>query len=232
MKNILGLFALGLFACMAPSASALLSFSAAVGGAPTGVSYVNFDNLALGNAGGVSGNVTVTFLSGDGQVVNGAIPGIAAPPFISNSNGSPFGDATVSGPDTTNYVTAGIGSVEFDFGGPQLYLGLLWGSVDDYNTLEFFDGNTLVGTITGSDITGSPDGDQGVNGTYYVNINSTLAFTRVVATSTDQYTFELDNMAFDEDRQDPVIPEPASIALLGLGLTGLGVIRRKRAIRA
>ena len=69
-----------------------------------------------------------------------------------------------------------------------LYFGLLWGSVDNYNTLSFYNGSTLIGTITGADITPTATGDQGVNGTFYVNLVSTTPFDRVVATSS-QYAF-------------------------------------------
>lgn len=232
MKNaILGLLAMGLIGTLAPSASAALTWSANIGGAPTGVSYVSFDSLALGNAGGTENGLTTTFLTGDGAAVQGAVSGQYAAPFISNSNGTLFGDPTVSGADTTTYITTGIGSVEFSFASSQKYFGLLWGSVDDFNTLEFYDGATLVGTLTGLDVTASASGDQGINGTFYVNINSTLAFTRVVASSS-AHAFELDNVAYDAEPQDPTVPEPASLALMGLGLTGLGMLRRKRAARA
>ena len=40
------------------------------------------------------------------------------------------------------------------------------------------------------------NGDQGVNGTYYVNINSNTFFDTVIATST-QYAFEFDNVSFN-----------------------------------
>jgi hypothetical protein len=103
------------------------------------------------------------------------------------------------------------------------YFGLLWGSVDGYNTLAFYDGMTLVGSVTGSNVTASPNGNQGVNGTLYVNINSTLPFNRVVATAT-QYAFEFDNIAFNRAE----VPEPGTLALLGLGLLGVSAARRRK----
>lgn len=207
----------------ATGANASLVVNATIGGAPAGVAYVNFDNLASGNAGGASGGVQVSF-SGDGQIVTGSASGVYAAPYLSNNNGVLFGDAS-NGPDATSYVTSGIGSAKFMFPAFEHYVGLLWGSVDSYNTLSFYDGATLVGTMTGTDVTAAANGDQGINGTYYVNIISTLGFDSVVATSSS-YAFEFDNVAYDTS-QNILTPEPFSLALFGTGLALL-VGRRKR----
>jgi hypothetical protein len=90
--------------------------------------------------------------------------------------------------------------------------------------LSFYDGATLVGSITGSDVTASPNGDQSINGTLYVNIDATgaTAFDRVVATSS-QYAFEFDNVAFNPDP----VPEPMGLSLFGTALLGLFAVRRR-----
>jgi hypothetical protein len=196
-----------------------------VGGAPTGVNYANFDNLPLGNAGGTSGGITVS-LSGGAQVVQGSSNGQYAAPYISNSNGKPFGDNTTSGPDPTPYLSTETGTVTLSLPGDEKYLGLLWGSVDSYNKLQFYEGLTLVGTITGDQVTNMANGNQGANGTYYVNINSTLAFNKVVATSTAN-SFEFDNVAYNASIPTP---EPSTVVMaISGGLVGLVAYRRRRA---
>ena len=96
--------------------------------------------------------------------------------------------------------------------------------MDAYNTLSFFNGASLVGSITGSNVTASPNGNQGVAGTLYVNITSTESFNRIVATSS-QFAFEFYNTAFN--RTVPV-SEPAALGLLVLGLLAAGFARSRR----
>jgi hypothetical protein len=220
------------------AANAALSVSGSVGGAPTGVVLDNLNWLTLGTGGGLSpqSGITVTF-AGGGRAVQNSLAGQYAAPFLSGGNGAGFGDPIgtnqPNGVDTTIYATTAAGGSSVTIllpgngGDGYRYFGLLWGSVDAYNTLSFYDGATLIGSITGSQVTASPNGDQGVNGTLYVNITSDTPFNRVVATSS-QFAFEFDNIAFN--RTDPTaVPAPAALGLFGIGLLGLALARRRRA---
>ena len=148
----------------ATSASAL-TITGSVGGAPNGVNRVNFDNLTLGDylnspqtATGPNGSLTVELLQ-DAQIVQGSLSGKYAAPYLSGGNGTGFGTQP-DGPDTTTYLTSGKdgggdSTISLKFDAYLLYFGLLWGSIDDYNTLEFYSDNTLVDTVTGSMVTAS-----------------------------------------------------------------------------
>lgn len=226
-------------AVFATQASALTVTTSSVGGAPEGTNLVNFDNLSAGPAVGLtatgpSGSVKVT-TSPDGQVATLPNTSQYAAPYLSGSNGLGFGPGGTdqgTGQDSTPYLTSGLsgvgGSVALEWTTGQLYMGLLWGSVDDYNTLSFYRSNgTLIGTITGTQVLATADGDQGPDGTVYANILSSELFYKVVATSTS-YAFEFDNVAYSERNPAGEVPLPAAVWLFGSALAGTGFLARRR----
>lgn len=221
------------FACAFGVSLAQVGYSNTIsvngGGALTGlgINYLNFDNLTIPGYGSqnISADCLLT-INQDAQVAQGSESGKYAAPFLSGNNGANFAyPSTIPGQDTTKYLTSGKtpgtgGSIEFQFASAHNYFGLLWGSVDTYNTLSFYKGNTLQDTVTGSAVWNAANGDQGVQGTWYVNITG-LNYDKVIVTS-DQYAFELDNVAYG------TVPDGGmALSLLGFALVGVEGLRRR-----
>jgi hypothetical protein len=228
-RVVLGVMLLA--AAIAPKASATLIVSGSVGGTPTGGSvYVNFDSLtAFSNATQATPDgITVSF-SGLSKTYQGTTVNVSAAPYLSNNNGTLFGDAA-NGPDTTTYLSANQGALTMTLPNDSNYIGLLWGSVDTYNTLYLYENNMLVGAVTNLNFDLNANGSQQADGTYYVNINSDVAFDKVVIDCSGSTAFEIDNVAYDQQGQEepePTVPEPASLSLIGLGLAGVAALRRR-----
>ena len=205
---------------VATTASAT-TLTATVGGVPSGADvYENFDSAPLGGGTFTTPSGIIVSFGGGGQAVQGALSGRYAAPFLSGGNGSHFGNQMDVADLTTYLATGAAGSdVTLAFVGPTRYMGLLWGSVDAYNTLTFFNGTTQVGQFTGADVTSLANGDQGASGTYYVNIHLSDSFTSVVATSSS-YAFEFDNVAISASPHQ--VPEPGTVGVFLLGLLLVG----------
>jgi hypothetical protein len=247
-----------------------IAFVGGITGQPSpDASYVTFDAGTITQTGhdNVTGvttysasNTTNSYSIGvsvtpDAQLASLPNTGMYAAPWLSGGNGANFGNQP-DGQDTTQYLTSGSNAntdpsipdtgakVVLSFSGPQAYFGILWGSIDSYNTINFFMGGlggSLVGSITGSDIltqlSGLSEGNQAVDGTAYLNFNadSTTPFDTVEMVSSN-YAFEFDNVAYSgiqaQVLSGPAVPEPASLivwSLLGSIFCGACWTRRKRA---
>src|ERR1700722_14889653 len=155
-------------------------------------------------------------LTGNGGIESGTTGTYAAP----------AGDGT---PYLTVSLNAAGGSTVLHLTDPENYFGLLWGSMDSYNSIVFLMNGVTVAQYSGTAIaslTGlDADGDQGAAASNrYVNFNFGGTFFDEVDLVTTNYAFEVDDLAFG----DP-IPEPATLALFLTALGGICLLRRKRA---
>ena len=111
------------------------------------------------------------------------------------------------------------------------YLGVYYGSIDTYNDIIFYSGDKLLTTVTGSSVLNGnlgSTGDQFKPGSnVYVNmafgVDETFTALKFV---TSGVAFEVDNIVIGLTTRN--VPEPCSIALLGLGLFGIGALRRRK----
>lgn len=176
------------------------------------------------------GSVGVTVTSGSFGVLDTGVGGVGANPagddtcFGYGPNGfhRPDGSQATIRIDYSVFL-ANIGLLYPQFAGAKIdYIGLYYGSIDSYNDLHFFDGNTEIASVTGSDILG----ETGPNGSWtqaganvYVNVDfePNEAFT-AFEFRTDGIAFEMDNIVIGLNTRPDRIPEPMSILLFALGL--------------
>jgi len=173
--------------------------------------------------------VTGTVASGGGShFVTGDVSGKYAAPFISDGPIAGSDDPTVylSVPAASN-----TGSVTLLLNTTFNYFGLLWGSIDTYNTISFLLNGVVVDSYTGTDVItpNAANGNQTAPSTNtYVNFFDLPSFDAVRFASTS-YAFELDNIALATTGGTGTnVSEPAALGLLGLGLVGLGLAARRR----
>jgi len=197
---------------------AQLFFTADIGGVPS-VGGATLDNLD-------EPNPSILSFSGPASLTTAPSIGV---PYFSGSTAALFGETPTTGYDASQSVLVSPGgAATLTFLTPQHYLGLCWGSIDPYtgmNTLTFYDNaNNVIGTIEGQNVVAA-NGALSAGGTAYVNVTSTTAFKKVVATATPIYpeSFEFDDVAYAQ-----VVPEPASCVLFAGGLCILGLALRRK----
>jgi len=166
--------------------------------------------------------------------------GIADPRFAYIGNVLPPGGNVVAAPpagDTTAFGAAepgyevGLHGITFSDAELDVLPGTIitslsfdLGSLDDYNTLQFWSDGTLVKTFLGADLSVNPNGNQLIDVTnrrYYFSFLAADDINRIVFKSGDP-AFEFDNFAANVSG----VPEPATWAMMILGFGFVGFMLR------
>ena len=109
------------------------------------------------------------------------------------------------------------GTATYVFDSLRTSFSLVWGSPDSYNSLQFYNGNTLVATVLGSSIGGC------------CGFNVANSSVKISGLQFDSVVFVSGTPAFEYANISAAVPLPAVGLLLIGGLAGLAALRRRKA---
>jgi hypothetical protein len=169
--------------------------------------------------------------TGSYSIRTGSTSGVAAAPAFMNPLSTADATKYIAVPFPNATGTATATQTLAVLGDTFNYFGLWWGSIDGVggglginNVLSFYKDGNLVQTVTGDEViqpliaSGSWTSSDNNR---YVNILGLPEFDAFALTSIGR-AFEADNIAVG------TVPEPSTILLLGAGLGGLALCRRKK----
>jgi hypothetical protein len=137
---------------------------------------------------------------------------VSDPGLVPGTRRSPWEGTSLDG----SVYSSITGEVTYTFGSLHTSFSLVWGSPDSYNSLEFYNGTTLVATILGTSIVGCCGGNI---------VNSLVTISDL---QFDSVTFISGTPAFEYANISAAVPLPAGGLLLLGALGGLAALRRRK----
>ncbi|MGO9003050.1 MAG: PEP-CTERM sorting domain-containing protein [Limisphaerales bacterium] len=210
------------------------AFSAGWGAAPSAVNTFSTDastingigNLTAPGAAGTSGSLLITAgVGGPGPSGGGLWTDAATGP--SQGGNTAFLQAIDPGTDGINAVNAS-GNIYMDYSLPDNEGGTYF----DVGVLFQYAGNGYFGTFFATSSTDLGFTDPSNGGEVY---QATIPYTITGGSAFSGFGFGImletdyaSALPFTVDNITVSVPEPGTLALMGLGLTGLAIIRRRR----
>jgi hypothetical protein len=205
---------LAVVATLLAAANAHAAFSVSAGPASpvAGVITEDFDGVStFARVGGTvysSSTPNTAFTSDKVYLVSG----LSAQPFKGSSQ-------TAASMANDSWLSINTGQTSTLSFAAASYVGFLWGSIDTYNTVRFYNGASLLDTFTGSSLPPA-SGFQG-QATYFGYNAASITSVQFSSSGT---AFEVDNVSITP----APVPEPETYALMLAGLGAVGFIARRR----
>lgn len=196
----------------------------------TGFSYFHLEDFEDGllNTPGVTATATgsVTFC-----VVNtpGCFPGSGLIDSVDADNGLIDGYGGAPGHDL--FASVGSSGITFTFDAGALgalpnAVGIVWTDGAGTITFEAFDQDDIsLGTLIGTHADGSVTGGTAEDRFYGVTTSGGISRIKIKNSAGG---IEVDHLQYGLRGSRGNLPEPGTLMLLGLGLAGLGALRRRR----